>query len=314
MDRTKQTYFFTAAAVAFFSLAGCSGTDSGSDLSTGADTGFLSLGISDGPIHDAEKVCITFNEIEFKGDGEPFIVNLDPAEKVNLLEFQGANAALILINEELPAGNYEWLRLGIDAVVGTHGGAGDNGGVLCDGEASYIVMKDGTVYNLYVPSGAETGLKLVSGFTVPVNGSADFTAEFDLMQSITAPPGLQPDVVLRPTVRLVNNTEVGTLTGQVANDLATAAGCAPSVYVFADGVKPNAIDSGEVADPDDPIATAMVNEQTNDDGSTTHHYTVGFLLAGAYEVAFTCDGETFLPEAGTPADIVALELTTVNFP
>lgn len=122
MDRTKQTYFFTAAAVAFFSLAGCSGTDSGSDLSTGADTGFLSLGISDGPIHDAEKVCITFNEIEFKGDGEPFIVNLDPAEKVNLLEFQGANAALILINEELPAGNYEWLRLGIDAVVGTHGG------------------------------------------------------------------------------------------------------------------------------------------------------------------------------------------------
>ncbi len=65
-------------------------------------------------------------------------------------------------------------------------------------------------------------MKLVGGFTVPVNGSADFTAEFDLMKSVTAPPGLDPDVVLRPTIRLVNNVDVGTLSGEVTGDLAAA--------------------------------------------------------------------------------------------
>jgi hypothetical protein len=173
MIMSKQRYV-TLTAAGLLSLAGCG---SGS----GDETGFLSLGISDGPVHDAQKVCITFDEIEFKkGDGAPFVVALDPAEKVNLLDFQGANAAPILIDQELPAGDYQWMRLGLDAELGSNGGAGDTGGIMCDGEGSYIVMDDQSVYNLYVPSGAETGLKLVSGFTVPVNGSADFTAEFDL--------------------------------------------------------------------------------------------------------------------------------------
>jgi hypothetical protein len=309
MIMSKQRYV-TLTAAGLLSLAGC-----GSGSSSGDETGFLSLGISDGPVHDAQKVCITFDEIEFKkGDGAPFVVELDPAEKVNLLDFQGANAAPILIDQELPAGDYQWMRLGLDAELGSNGGAGDTGGIMCDGEGSYIVMDDQSVYNLYVPSGAETGLKLVSGFTVPVNGSADFTAEFDLMQSITEAPGLQPDLTLRPTIRLVNNVEVGMLTGEVAGELATAEACTPSVYVFDDGVTPNAIDTGEVADPKDPVATAMVNEQTNNDATTTFHYTVGFLLPGHYEVAFTCDGETFAPEAGKPAEILVQEVTTVDFP
>jgi hypothetical protein len=288
-------------------LAGCGGSGSGDA------TGRISLGVSDGPIHDADKVCITFDEIEFKGEGPSTVVSLDLAEKVNLLDFQGKNAAPILMNHELPAGDYQWMRLGIDAVQGSNGGAGDTGGIDCDGDASYIGMSDGAFYNLYVPSGANTGLKLVGGFTVPVNGSANFTAEFDLMKSIKTPPGLDPDVVLRPTIRLVNNIDAGTLTGQVSNDLATADGCAPSVYVFDDGVMPSEIDDGEVPDPNDPVATAMVNEQSSGDGLVEYHYTVGFLLAGEYEVAFTCDGSEFEPAEGKGATIAAREITTVDF-
>jgi len=296
-------------AAAIILLSGCGGSGS----STGDATGMISLGVSDGPIHDADKVCITFDEIEFKGEGPSTVVSLDPAEKVNLLNFQGKNAAPILMNHELPAGDYQWMRLGIDAVQGSNGGAGDTGGIDCDGDASYIGMSDGAVYNLYVPSGANTGLKLVSGFTVPVNGSANFTAEFDLMKSVKTPPGLDPDVVLRPTIRLVNNIDAGTLTGQVSSDLATAEACAPSVFVFDDGVTPNAIDDGEVSDPNDPVATAMVNEQTNSDGQVEYHYTVGFLLAGDYEVAFTCDSSEFEPAEGRGATISANETTIIDF-
>jgi len=50
-----------------------------------------------------------------------------------------------------------------------------------------------------------------------------------------------------------------------------------------------------------------------DDESIEYHYTVGFLLAGDYEVAFTCDGENFEPPEGKPATIVAGELETVDF-
>ena len=302
-------YGFWLMAAGLLPLAGCGGGST-----SGEETGLFSLAVSDGPIHDARKVCITFDEIEFKhSDDAPFVVVLPAPEKVNLLDFQGNNAAPLLFNEELPAGNYEWLRLGIDASLGSNGGVGDTLGDLCDGEASYIVMNDDTVHNLFVPSGAETGLKLVSGFTVPVNGSADFTAEFDLMKSITAPPGLQPDVILKPAIRLVNNVEAGTLTGQVADTLATAPDCEPSVYVFDDGVIPNGIEDG-VDDPDDPVATALVEELVNGAAVTEYHYTIGFLLAGDYEVAFTCNTEEFEPAEGKPATIAAQTLTTVDFP
>ena len=265
------------------------------------------------PISGASKVCITFDEIEFKGEGPSTVLPLDPPEKVNLLDFQGANAYPILVDHQLPAGQYQWIRLGVDAVRGSNGGMGDTGGAECDGESSYIVMDDGT-FNLYVPSGANTGLKLVSGFTVPANATANVTAEFDVKKSITAPDGLSPDVILRPTIRLVNNAEVGTLTGQVHNDLAMADGCDPWVYVFNDGVMPNAIAGmDEEPDPNDPVATAMVNSEITNEGVTEYRYTVGFLLAGNYEAAFTCNGTDFEPVDGKSAPIEANVVTTVDF-
>lgn len=311
MMEARNGFRTVALAAAFLLLGACGG--SGSNSAT-EGTGLLSLGVSDGPIHDAEKVCITFDSLEFKPkDGRSFVVNLDPATKVDLLDFQGANAAPLLTNEEVPAGEYAWVRLGVDASRGSNGGMGDTGGPGCDGEASYIVMNGGTTHNLFVPSGDQTGLKLVSGLTVPVNGSIDATAEWDLAKSVTAPPGLSPDVILKPTIRLVDNLEVGTLVGQVSADLATAPDCAPSVFVFDDGITPNAI-SSDTDDPNDPVATALVDEQMNNDGTTTFHYEIGFLTAGSYEAAFTCDGETFTPVDGKPAAINARATTAVDFP
>ena len=317
MKISNNRYTVGSMTAIFLLVAGCGGSGSGEK------TGTISLGISDGPVHDANKVCVAFNEIEFKDAGDSIIETFDPVESVNLLEFQGDNAAPLLFNYELPAGDYQWMRLGVDAVLGSNGGLGDSGPTDCNAEGSYIVMKDGSIHNLYVPSGAQSGLKLVGGFTVPVNGSADFTAEFDVMKSITAPRGLDPDVILRPTIRLVNNVDVGTLSGEVTGDLAAAIvaatepACTPSVFVFEDGVAPNPVGTDVETDPDgllDPIATAMVHEQTDSEGVVSYHYTVGFLLAGHYEVAFTCDETTFEPAEGKPAEIVAKQLTEVSFP
>ena len=319
-NRNKRSAFFVLAASAVV-LAGCGGSGS-EEVGT---TGFLSLAVSDGPIHYADKVCITFNEVEVKGSGDSKVIPLDPPQKINLLAFQGDNAMPILTQEQLKAGDYEWMRLGVDAVRDGNGGEDETFGEDCDGAASYLVMKDSTVYhNLYVPSGATSGLKLVGGFTVPVNDTAYLTAEFDIAKSITAPPGQSPDMVLRPSIRLVNNVEVGTLTGLVESSDETQPGpvfpeeCDPSVYVFDDGVMPNPIGIdddplSEVIDPNDPVATAMVSERTNDDGSVQWDYTVGFLLAGNYEAAFTCGDGDFVPVNGKEAEIFVNEVTTVSF-
>ena len=289
-------------------LVACGGS------SSPEQTGLLSLGVSDHPIHYAEKVCITFDDIELKpaGDGPAFLVDL-PETKVNLLDFQGMNAAPLLFQEEVPAGDYAWARLVIDASMGSNGGMGDGDSgdpSACDGNASYIVMgEEGntTTHNLYVPSGDQSGLKL-GGFTVPVNGSADFTAEWDLMKSITAPPGLDPNVVLKPHIRLVNNVEVGALRGTVSTDLAGAEGCEPAVYVF---------DSAEAASIGvaEAVASAIVSPVDENDLASGYEYEIGHLLTGSYEAAFSCDAvELVEPAEGNPFDIVAREITEVNFP
>lgn len=309
MNSIKSTTANVTTLSCLLVVAGCGG--SYSEPPPVEETGFLTLSVSDGPVHEAEKVCITFDSVEFKpaDDVQSFTIILDPPEKIDLLDFQGANAAPILEREELAAGAYEWVRLGVDASLGSNGGAGDTGGDACDGEASYIVMNGGTVHNIFVPSGDQTGLKLVAGFTIPVNGLINVTADWDLMKSVTAPPGLAPDVILKPTVRLVDNVQVGTLSGTVANVLADVVDCDPSVYLFDDGVTPNAIND----DVDDPLATTMVKAQMNGDSTTTFHYEIGFLLAGHYEAAFTCDGATFEPPDGKPAEITAGQVTTVDF-
>lgn len=302
MKAVCQGILLFAASAALVACGGSSSPD---------QTGLLSLGVSDHPIHDVDKVCITFDDIELKpaGDGPAFLVDL-PETKVNLIDFQGMNAAPLLFQEEVPAGDYAWMRLIIDASRGGSGG-GDSGlPSVCDGNASYIVSDGGTEHNLYVPSGDQTGLKL-SGFTVPANGSADFTAEWDLMKSITDPIGLDPDVILKPHIRLVDNTEVGTLRGAVSTGLANVDACKPAVYVF-DNENPEASDIVAGAS----VASAIVSPVDENDLDLGYEYEIGQLLVGSYEAAFSCDdGTTFTdPVEGNPFDISAGQITEINFP
>jgi hypothetical protein len=107
----------------------------------------------------------------------------------------------------VPAGDYDWIRLLLNV--------GSDGAVA----GSYIEIS-GAQYPLIVPSGAQTGLKLVQGFTMTANQVANFTIDFVLQQAITAPPGQQIGGVqaylLRPALRLIDNVQAGGITGTVA--------------------------------------------------------------------------------------------------
>jgi len=330
-----------APAIVLLAITGCSGSGSGDK------TGRISIGVSDDPMHDAEKVCIAFTGIELKPkDGPPMLVEptivdpgMDGISNIDLLNHQGMNAAPLLMDYEVDANEYLWIRFGVNAALGGMGGLDDDNSNMpdsdpagpCVGDESYLMMQGtventaGTIHNLYIPSGAESGLKLHGSIIVPQGGAVDFTAEVDLMKSVSYPGGLAPDAVFRPTLRLVNNLEVGAVTGRVDNTLVEdwpglmedlPQPCEPTVYVFEDDDLPADLDVM------DSLSSAMVEEQMNGD-ATEYHYTVGFLRAsngddfnGIYEAAFSCDdGATLEPSGGVQFEVIADQVTTdINFP
>jgi len=255
----------TAVVGGALGLSACSGSGSGDD------SGTLSVGVTDAPVDSAQEVVVRFDAVEIKPAGGPSeTIELDSPEDIHLLEQQGANSAALLDGETVDAGEYNWMRLHIDAQETTAN--------------SYITTSTGQ-HSLFIPSGAETGLKLVKGFTVPANGSADFTIDFDLRQSVHEPGQSGGDYILKPALRLVDNTEVGHIAAEVDSIQNCPSGDSsegPAIYVF-EGSDVTA-DDVDGNDPE-PVTTAQLNNEDND---STFTGTAGFLTAGTYTVAFTC--------------------------
>ena len=196
-----------------FVLMGCSGEGGNGG---GSSAGTLTLSVTDAPVDDAASVVIQFTGVELHAaSGERLNFTYNPPRQIDLLALNGGGSELLL-DEEVPAGHYNWLRLQVAAENGTD---------------SFIELLDGAVHPLRIPSGDQTGLKLVRGFDVPAGGLADFTIEFDLRKSVHAPPGLGGDYILRPTLRIVNNTQVGSIAGVVAEALRSAPSCSESAAV-----------------------------------------------------------------------------------
>ncbi len=316
MNGSKISLLGTIAAVSF-ALTGCGG-GGGPE----AETGQLTLGLTDAPLRSATGVYVAFTGFELKraGDAAP----LDPVVfdssscddfdaalgtcTIDLLGLTGETRKVVF-SDQIPAGNYDWIRLMVDADQNEMD--------------SYITLEDGTMCSIWVPSGDETGLKIVSGITVTANGVSDYTLDFDVMSSISVPPGLQfgtletcnQNYILKPAIRIVDTTETGTIAGTVAEavlaeairpddsaictlDATTGAYENVAVYVFEN------FDNAAVADDIDaemdnenPITTAAVEYDATD---MIYSYEVGFLLASEgsnqYKLALTCTADVEMPD------------------
>lgn len=272
-----------AMGVAAFTLAGCNlsgesaNSTGGSANSTGGSaSGSLSLDITDAPVDSASEVRVIFKGVDLQAaGGQRTEIRYEEAKSIDLLSLQGGITEPLLEDETLPAGDYEWIRLILDAD---------------EGSASYIVI-DEAQYDLFIPSGAQTGLKLVNGFTVPANGEISLTIDFDLRKSIVAPKGNpMAKYFLKPALRLVDNSEVGHIGGVVASMTLTG-NCSAAVYVY-EGFDVTPGDVG--GDGTEPVTSAMVD--IDHTGVDEFEYKVAFLVAGEYTASFTCDADMDDPE------------------
>lgn len=271
--------------------------------SSGPGTGTLTLGLTDAAVTDATDVVIQFTGIELKPKGGNS-VNFDfPAPRqIDLLALNGGGSTSLVEGVTVPAGDYEYVRLKVNA-----GRTGSD---------SYIDLTDGSRHALFIPSGNQSGLKLVGAFSVPEGGFANFVIDFDLRKSILDPPGQDGVYLLKPVLRIANSSEVGAISGTVATATATAANCAPAVYVYAGS---NAT-PGDEGSANAPLTSAAVALNTT---SGAYEYTAAFLPPGAYTVAFTCDAALDDPETGgdavtfqapTNVTVTTGSTATVNFP
>lgn len=259
-------------------LNGCGG---GGDVSF--TEGAVTINMTDAPVDGAAEVVVVFTGVELhRTNGQTVTLDFTSPKSIDLIKLQGGVTGALTQDSAVPAGDYDWMRLKVRASQNSQG-------------ESYIKLLDGTQYPLWIPSGAETGLKLVRGFTVAQGSTTRLLIDFDLRKSVHAPPGQDPNYILRPALRLLDQIQVGQLAATV--DLAalatsqlgagaTVQSCNGGLYLFAGGTATPDDQDGNAADGADPVVYLPL---AYDGVNTSITTTIPFIEVGTYTVAATCD-------------------------
>jgi len=272
-------------------VAACGGGGSSSDS---GETGKVNVGLTDAPVDNAVEVNVEVEALVLQhSDGERRRFDLDIAQPVNLLDLTGGTVMTLLDDEEVEAGKYNWMRLEL-------------------GNGNTIKLEaDGGVYDLTTPSarGVQT-----SGFTVPAGGEINLTIDFDVRKSIVNPQNNPDSYKLKPVIRLVDNTVVGTISGTVAGeritDQCTAENAGDtdsyngSVYIHAGDVMPD-----DIGSDNEPLVAVPVTYE-----GSQYQYTAAFIPSGNYTVSYTCGEDKVETAEGQPSDddITFVGKTTVE--
>ncbi|MCW8854593.1 MAG: DUF4382 domain-containing protein [Gammaproteobacteria bacterium] len=275
----KNGVLLLALSVASLSFYGCGGGSGSSAGRGGVMEGELTIKITDAAVDSAAAVWVQVTGLTLKPDDDSaFDILFDNPLNINLLSLQLGKTEVLLEDVKVPAGKYNWIRMHVNA-------ARDS--VPDD---SYIELLDGNQHQLNIPSGAETGLKIIKNLEVNSNDDVNLVIDFDLRQSIVLHNG---DYDLLPVLRMVDLDDMGSIEGVVDPALLTSAECSDNdpatgnaVYVFAgEDAIPDDIDGNKQTDP---VATSSViyNIETGD-----YEYAVSYIEEGDYTVAFTCQAD-----------------------
>lgn len=175
--------------------------------------GRLIISLTDAPFpfNMIESASVTITKVEIRKscdcipDTNPFIVLWEGSEIFNLLNLRNGLKEELL-NIEIPQGEYDLIRLYV--------------------EEAGLKVKDGDDYNLKIPSGKQTGIKIFINPGLEVEGglSSELLLDFDLARSFVmrgnynTPAGIK-GFIFKPVIRAVNNTTAGRLEGMVTDTL-----------------------------------------------------------------------------------------------
>jgi len=269
----SKTKGFPILAVLLIGMMGCT---------SGGDSGRLLLNLTDRATQDFRAVYVSIQEIAVHAADDPadtWTTIATPQKTVNLLELRnGVREQLALV--DLNSGHYTQMRLllsptsypGNNVLEAPHPAAGnyviDLGPIPNDVTELYHELK--------IPSGLQTGIKLVQGFDINDNSTTELTLDFDAMRSVVI-AGKSGKYLLKPTIHVMDDKLLTKISGTVTKeaDATPLGGAGISLQVYDDSL----------ADPKDWVAEWR---STLSDDTT-----------GAYLFFFA------VPDAGVDFNIVA---------
>ena len=183
MTRTMKTGIKAAllAVAASAALVACGGGgDSGVAPAPGPGLGTLRVALTDAPACGFDEVNVTVERVRAhqsssagENDAGWTDIVVNPARKIDLLSLQ--NGVLVDLGQAtVPAGNYTQMRL-----------------VLVSNKtvpmSNTVKPTGGSEMELDTPSAAQSGLKLINGFTIEPNKTTYLVLDFDACRSIVTP-------------------------------------------------------------------------------------------------------------------------------
>ncbi|WP_300674990.1 DUF4382 domain-containing protein [Desulfoluna sp.] len=199
------------AALALLAVAGCNSSSSSS--SSGA--GDLNVSLTDAPASAYKAVYISVNQVEVKqssnDDDNGWQVVEIVNETINLLDLSGG-ILKDLGTRNLPAATYNQLRLRLaiapDAeknILGTD-----------HPFANYVIDSNDDVHELKVPSGYQSGIKLVKQFTIEAAGLTKLIIDFNAMKSVVE-AGSSGKWLLKPVIQVIDTVTLAGVQGSVTD-------------------------------------------------------------------------------------------------
>ena len=199
------------------SLTACGGSDESSSA-----VGSLSLKLTDATTNDYKAVYVTIEEVqvctddENEGDENSWYTVAEPDRTYNLLKLVNGVQEQLGVTD-LDAGRYTQMRL----IIRTDFDPNEDSSTNILGEThpykNYVVIDDEEepYRELMIPSGDETGIKLVSGFEIHENQTTELILDFDASRSVVK-AGKSGKWLLKPTIKVIGN--VATISGTVTGD------------------------------------------------------------------------------------------------
>lgn len=239
----------------------------------GGSSSGLSLSITDAPIDQASRIIVGISSVSVTGDNvRPVTLPFVTPISANVYEFQGGTSSPLFVHLPIASGHYTNLRIGF---------AADPISV-----SSSISLPDG-IHVLYIPVTSPSYADLPIDFTIGSGQTINLTVDFDMRKSVVQDPNDSTRFIFIPQLRVVQNEFTGTLTGSVDQSLLKGV-CTPAVYVYSGQVSPTDENINAPAGEVQPMASSLVGLNAT---TGAYNFTVGFLPAGDYTVAFTCNAD-----------------------
>jgi hypothetical protein len=261
--------FLFAVVVCGLILSACSGGGGGGGGTAGGATpapatGTLSVSLSDASTTDYQAVYVSVREVAVQRDGDSgWDIVSSPNKTYNLLNLvNGVREDLALAT--LPSGHYTQMRLiltdtpdnSLNILSRTHP------------FGNYFIDQAGRSQELKVPSGLQSGIKIVQGFDINANQTTELLLDFDATRSIVR-AGASGNWLLKPTIKVLTTASYSIIEGTAG---------APGVLV-----------SAQVYDASAPDVEDRVTVEAATVADANGHYKL-FLQPGTYTVVGYKDG------------------------